>query len=74
VLLPCFAAGSELSFDQARAALLSRSDKLKAADALAAGAIAGVVVVPENFHRDALRGTPTALTAFGSGAYPVSAG
>jgi outer membrane protein TolC len=33
VLLPCFAAGSELSFDQARAALLSRSDKLKAAEA-----------------------------------------
>jgi ABC-2 type transport system permease protein len=43
----------------------------EAADALAAGAIAGVVVVPENFHRDVLRGTPTAVTVFGSGAYPV---
>ena len=43
----------------------------EASDALAAGQIAGIVVVPENFSRDALRGTPTAITVFGTGAYPV---
>lgn len=43
----------------------------EASDALAAGAIAGIVVVPENFSRDAIRGTPTAVTVFGTGAYPV---
>ncbi len=39
--------------------------------ALADGRIAGIVVVPRYFERDALRGTPTAVTVFGSGAYPV---
>ncbi len=43
----------------------------EASDALAAGAIAGIVVVPENFSRDAIRGTATAVTVFGTGAYPV---
>jgi ABC-2 type transport system permease protein len=43
----------------------------EASDALAAGQIAGIVVVPEGFSRDALRGTPTAITVFGTGAYPV---
>jgi ABC-2 type transport system permease protein len=43
----------------------------EARDALAAGQIAGIVVVPENFSRDAMRGTPTAVTVFGTGAYPV---
>jgi ABC-2 type transport system permease protein len=43
----------------------------EASDALAAGKIAGIVVVPENFSRDATRGTPTAVTVFGTGAYPV---
>jgi len=38
---------------------------------LAAGRIAGIVLVPENFERDAARGTPTAVTVFGTGAYPV---
>ena len=50
--------GSASSIDEAR-------------DALAAGQIAGIVVVPENFARDALRGTSTAVTVFGTGAYPV---
>ena len=43
----------------------------EASDALAAGQIAGIVLVPENFSRDATRGTPTAVTVFGTGAYPV---
>jgi len=43
----------------------------EASDALAAGQIAGIVLVPENFSRDAARGTPTAVTVFGTGAYPV---
>ena len=43
----------------------------EASDALAAGKIAGIVVVPENFARDAMRGTRTAVTVFGTGAYPV---
>jgi ABC-2 type transport system permease protein len=43
----------------------------EATGALAAGQIAGIVVVPENFSRDAMRGTPTAVTVFGTGAYPV---
>jgi ABC-2 type transport system permease protein len=42
-----------------------------ATDALASGHIAGIVLVPENFSRDAARGTPTAVTVFGTGAYPV---
>ena len=43
----------------------------EASGALAAGQIAGIVVVPEDFSRDAARGTPTAVTVFGTGAYPV---
>ncbi len=43
----------------------------EARGALASGRIAGIVLVPENFARDAARGTPTAVTVFGSGAYPV---
>jgi len=43
----------------------------EASGALAAGEIAGIVVVPQNFSRDATRGTPTAITVFGTGAYPV---
>jgi ABC-2 type transport system permease protein len=43
----------------------------EASGALAAGQIAGIVVVPQNFARDAMRNTPTAVTVFGTGAYPV---
>jgi ABC-2 type transport system permease protein len=43
----------------------------EASGALAAGDIAGIVVVPQNFSRDAMRGTATAVTVFGTGAYPV---
>ena len=43
----------------------------EASGALASGQIAGIVLVPENFARDAARGTPTAVTVFGTGAYPV---
>ena len=43
----------------------------EASGALASGRIAGIVLVPENFSRDAARGTPTAVTVFGTGAYPV---
>ena len=43
----------------------------EASGAMASGQIAGIVVVPENFSRDAMRGTPTAVTVFGTGAYPV---
>jgi ABC-2 type transport system permease protein len=43
----------------------------EASDALASGRIAGIVLVPDNFARDAARGTPTAVTVFGTGAYPV---
>ena len=50
--------GQRLAIDEARTAL-------------AGGQIAGIVVVPENFSRDAARGTPTAVTVFGTGAYPV---
>jgi ABC-2 type transport system permease protein len=46
----------------------------EASGALAAGKIAGIVVVPQNFSRDAMRGTPTAVTVFGTGAYPVQDG
>lgn len=42
-----------------------------ASSALASGRIAGIVLVPQNFSRDAARGTATAVTVFGSGAYPV---
>ncbi len=51
-------AGNASSVDEARGAL-------------AEGQISGIVLVPENFARDAARGTPTAVTVFGSGAYPV---
>ena len=51
--------------------MASASSIGEASDALAAGQIAGIVVVPEGFSRDALRGTPTAITVFGTGAYPV---
>jgi len=43
----------------------------EASGALAAGEIAGIVVVPQNFSRDAMHGMPTAVTVFGTGAYPV---
>ena len=43
----------------------------EASDALASGRIAGIVLVPQDFARDAARGTPTAVTVYGSGAYPV---
>ncbi len=43
----------------------------EASGALASGQIAGIVLVPANFSRDATRGTPTAVTVFGTGAYPV---
>jgi ABC-2 type transport system permease protein len=43
----------------------------EASGALASGQIAGIVVVPTGFSRDATRGTPTAVTVFGTGAYPV---
>jgi ABC-2 type transport system permease protein len=46
----------------------------EARGALAAGEIAGIVVVPPDFARDAARGTPTAVTVFGTGAYPVQDG
>jgi ABC-2 type transport system permease protein len=49
----------------------SASGVQEASGALAAGQVAGIVVVPENFARDAARGTPTAVTVFGTGAYPV---
>ena len=51
-------AGNASSVDEARVALAS-------------GQIAGIVLVPANFSRDAARGTPTAVTVFGTGAYPV---
>jgi ABC-2 type transport system permease protein len=43
----------------------------EARDALASGQIAGIVLIPENFARDTARGTATAVTVFGTGAYPV---
>jgi ABC-2 type transport system permease protein len=43
----------------------------EASDALAAGQIAGIVVLPKDFSRDATRGTPTAVTVYGTGDYPV---
>ncbi|MFN7573102.1 MAG: ABC transporter permease [Betaproteobacteria bacterium] len=43
----------------------------EATAALAGGEIGGIVLIPENFARDVARGTPTAVTAFGTGAYPV---
>ena len=43
----------------------------EARDALAAGEVAGIVVVPPDFSRDAMRGSPTAVTVFGTGSYPV---
>ena len=43
----------------------------EASGALASGQIAGIVLVPANFSRDAARGAPTAVTVFGTGAYPV---
>ena len=43
----------------------------EASGALAAGEIAGIVVLPQNFSRDVMHGTPTAVTVFGTGAYPV---
>ena len=35
------------------------------------GEIGGIVVVPPNFHRDVLRGTPTGVTVMGNGGYIV---
>ena len=43
----------------------------EARGALASGYVAGIVLVPENFARDTAHGTPTAVTVFGTGAYPV---
>lgn len=43
----------------------------EARGALASGQVAGIVLVPQHFERDAARGTPTAVTVFGTGAYPV---
>jgi len=43
----------------------------EASGALASGQIAGIVVIPPGFSRDATRGTSTAVTVFGTGAYPV---
>lgn len=43
----------------------------EARDALASGRIAGIVLIPGNFARDIGRGTATAVTVFGTGAYPV---
>ena len=44
---------------------------IAASSHLAAGTIAGVIAIPEGFERDVLRGANTAVTTFGSGAYPV---
>lgn len=38
---------------------------------LAAGSIAGIIAIPDGFQYDVLRGANTAVTTFGSGAYPV---
>lgn len=35
------------------------------------GEVGGIVVVPTNFHRDVLRGTPTGVTVMGNGGYIV---
>lgn len=43
----------------------------EAREALAGGKIAGIVLIPENFSRDVSHGTATAVTVFGTGAYPV---
>ncbi len=43
----------------------------EAREALASGQIAGIVLVPKYFARDVGRGTATAVTVFGTGAYPV---
>ena len=42
-----------------------------ASDRLAAGHSAGIIVIPVGFQRDILRGSPTAVTVFDTGAYPV---
>ena len=49
----------------------SASSVNEARGVLASGQIGGIVLVPENFSRDAARGTATAVTVFGTGAYPV---
>ena len=52
--------------------VVGRADSLAAAsDRLAAGHSAGIIVIPVGFQRDILRGSPTAVTVFDSGAYPV---
>lgn len=35
------------------------------------GEVDVIVVLPQDLHRDTLRGVPTAITVFGNGAYPV---
>ena len=35
------------------------------------GEVDVIVVLPQDLHRDMLRGVPTAITVFGNGAYPV---
>jgi ABC-2 type transport system permease protein len=42
-----------------------------AARRMANGEIAGFVVIPDHFQRDALRASRTAVTVFGTGAFPV---
>ena len=53
----------------ASASLTSPIDEAR--DALSSGRIAGIVLLPQDFARDTVRGTPTAVTVYGSGAYPV---
>jgi ABC-2 type transport system permease protein len=64
-----------LAFDLAAAPdvrIVGQAETVAAAsDRLAAGHSAGIIVIPAGFDRDLLRGSPTAITVFGAGAYPV---
>lgn len=44
---------------------------IEASKHLASGSIAGIIAIPDGFQYDVLRGANTAVTTFGSGAYPV---
>lgn len=73
--LDCSGLSRRIAFDIGAAPsvrVVGRADSLAAAsDRLASGHSAGIIVIPVGFQRDIPRGSPTAVTVFDTGAYPV---
>jgi ABC-2 type transport system permease protein len=71
--------GGSMSRDLARAVDATQAVRVQgvtrnvedAVPRLQSGSIGGIIVVPPDFHRDVLRGTPTGVTVMGNGGYVV---